>query len=269
MGHRAQGDAQVTMTAVARASRDAAARAAAMDEADVWSLAGAVEGNSCWLTDRQLTFLLSKGPGLRTIGLEDGEVVGQTLLDLCVASSVPSGVAYPMIRAHLRALGGEVVKYEGRWQGSEYDAWVAPWRVDGTIIGCVGFSVFSQAPERSRYSSELARPNLTPRQIEILHLLEDGLSTAGIAQRLVLQECTVKNHVARILHRMGAHTRLEAVARAERRNHLDRMDCPAPRSSTAPRVVRTPGGVRDRAGRSTGARTSRFRGAASERCSCM
>jgi DNA-binding NarL/FixJ family response regulator len=60
---------------------------------------------------------------------------------------------------------------------------------------------------------------LTPRQQEVLRLLEHGRSTEQIADELQLSTETVRNHVRRLLRALGVHTRLEAVALA-RREHL-------------------------------------------------
>ena len=54
--------------------------------------------------------------------------------------------------------------------------------------------------------------NLTPRQAEVLDLLEQGKSTKQIAAELHLSIETVRNHVRHLLRAMGAHSRLEAVA---------------------------------------------------------
>jgi len=54
-------------------------------------------------------------------------------------------------------------------------------------------------------------PSLTPRQIEVVRLLERGRSTAQIADELHLSQETVRNHIRSLMRRLGAHSRLEAV----------------------------------------------------------
>ncbi len=57
---------------------------------------------------------------------------------------------------------------------------------------------------------------LSPREIEVLRLIADGNTTARIAEQLFISPTTVNNHVAHILRKMTAKTRLEAVRRAEK-----------------------------------------------------
>jgi DNA-binding NarL/FixJ family response regulator len=66
-----------------------------------------------------------------------------------------------------------------------------------------------------------AHPALTPRQAEVLALLEHGRSTRQIAEELHLSIETVRNHIRAILRALGVHSRIEAVALA-RRAHLVR-----------------------------------------------
>jgi DNA-binding CsgD family transcriptional regulator len=58
---------------------------------------------------------------------------------------------------------------------------------------------------------------LTPRQLEVLHLLDHGLSTPQIAARLGVSTDTVRNHIRALLRALGVHSRLQAVAEARRR----------------------------------------------------
>jgi DNA-binding NarL/FixJ family response regulator len=52
---------------------------------------------------------------------------------------------------------------------------------------------------------------LTARELEILHLVGDGLSNQEIASRLFLSVHTVKNHIHKILETLGVHSRWDAV----------------------------------------------------------
>lgn len=53
---------------------------------------------------------------------------------------------------------------------------------------------------------------LTPRQAEVLTLLERGRSTREIAEELHISGETARNHIRHLLRAVGAHSRLEAVA---------------------------------------------------------
>jgi len=57
-------------------------------------------------------------------------------------------------------------------------------------------------------------PHLTGREQEVLHLLAEGRSNRAIARQLGLSEATVKGHVSRLLDKLNASSRLEAVVRA-------------------------------------------------------
>jgi PAS domain S-box-containing protein len=59
-------------------------------------------------------------------------------------------------------------------------------------------------------------PHLTPRQGEVLRLLDQGRSTSEIARELHLSVETVRNHIRHVLKALGVHSRLEAVAVARR-----------------------------------------------------
>jgi PAS domain S-box-containing protein len=61
---------------------------------------------------------------------------------------------------------------------------------------------------------------LTSRQNQVLQLLGEGASTEQIAAMLHLSKETVRNHIRHILRALGAHSRLEAVAKAHREGLL-------------------------------------------------
>lgn len=60
-------------------------------------------------------------------------------------------------------------------------------------------------------SGSQPRPALTARETEVLELLAQGEDTVGIGQVLGIATPTVRNHLRRLLQKLGAHSRLEAV----------------------------------------------------------
>jgi DNA-binding NarL/FixJ family response regulator len=64
----------------------------------------------------------------------------------------------------------------------------------------------------------LAQPlgELTPREVEVLQLLSEGLPNKAIASQLGISEHTVKFHVNAIMGKLGAQSRTDAVIRATR-----------------------------------------------------
>jgi len=66
---------------------------------------------------------------------------------------------------------------------------------------------------------EESHHRLTARELEVIALVVDCLSNREIGQRLNLSEQTVKNHVARIMDKLGMHNRVELALYAVR-EHL-------------------------------------------------
>jgi PAS domain S-box-containing protein len=80
--------------------------------------------------------------------------------------------------------------------------------------------VFGQVIDIDEDAPSPPHPHLTPRQVEVLRLLERGRSTTQIAEELHLSPETVRNHIRGLMRALGAHSRLEAVFLA-RPGHAD------------------------------------------------
>jgi DNA-binding NarL/FixJ family response regulator len=62
---------------------------------------------------------------------------------------------------------------------------------------------------------------LTPRELEVLAALAEGMTNKAIARRLDISLHTVKFHVESLFRKLGARTRTEAVAKAAERRRSD------------------------------------------------
>ncbi len=91
-----------------------------------------------WSTDAQLTVTFSQGAGLHLIGRSANDQVGLTLYEI-LKTRDPS---VQPLAAHLRALQGELVRYETDWRGRSFETRVEPLRsADGRITGTVGIAI--------------------------------------------------------------------------------------------------------------------------------
>jgi NarL family two-component system response regulator LiaR len=76
--------------------------------------------------------------------------------------------------------------------------------------------VLVQAPaDFTRDEQQVATLGLTPRELEILERIAEGLSNKEIAERLFVSENTVKTHSSRVFDKLGAHRRTQAVQRGK------------------------------------------------------
>ncbi len=76
-------------------------------------------------------------------------------------------------------------------------------------------SEFSRISKPSPKQKDVFLPDpLSPREIEILKLVATGASNREIAERLVISEGTVKNHLSSILSKLGVRDRMQAILKA-------------------------------------------------------
>lgn len=54
--------------------------------------------------------------------------------------------------------------------------------------------------------------SLSRRELEVLRLIAEGVSTSVAADRLHVSRATIRNHVQNVFEKLGVHSRLEAVA---------------------------------------------------------
>lgn len=66
----------------------------------------------------------------------------------------------------------------------------------------------------ARYTADLSAPLLSDREVEVLKVMVDGLTTQQIAARLFISENTVKTHVRHIFEKLEVSNRAEAVGKA-------------------------------------------------------
>jgi two-component system response regulator DegU len=77
-----------------------------------------------------------------------------------------------------------------------------------------------KGPSTNKQASSTPEEDLSPREVEILKLLAEGASNRKIAEKLVLAEGTVKNHVSNILSKLHLENRTQAAHLSRERRLL-------------------------------------------------
>jgi ATP/maltotriose-dependent transcriptional regulator MalT len=90
-------------------------------------------------------------------------------------------------------------------------------RLSGIAADAILMAIDAGSTPRRRDAPEVIEEPLTPRELQVLALLAEGLANKAIAGRLDISDQTVKFHVAAILGKLGVANRTEAVRVAVRR----------------------------------------------------
>lgn len=80
----------------------------------------------------------------------------------------------------------------------------------------VSAPMLSRVLRHARRNSAQRPPEVSARELEVLHLLAEGMDSRAIADELGLTLATVRTYVQTILRKLDAHSRLQAVMRAKR-----------------------------------------------------
>ena len=92
--------------------------------------------------------------------------------------------------------------------------------VEGVRAAAQGEILFAPSELQRLLLERETRPRplepLTARELEVLQLLAEGASTSQASEQLGISSATLRAHVQAILRKLGAHSRLEAVAEAAR-----------------------------------------------------
>jgi len=123
------------------------------------------------------------------------------------------------------SIGASVPRHHGRYDDAVADvraglgsepfaaAWAAgrAMTAEEAVVDAEGLSEPRDATS-TRHSSDAKRVGLTPREVEVLCLIREGLSNREIAERLYIGERTAQTHVQHILDKLDLSTRAAAAA---------------------------------------------------------
>ncbi len=174
--------------------------------ADAADAASAVEAALREAPELCLVSLDVPGGGLHALAEIARRLPATTVIALTVAN-----VPEDLIAALRRGAGGYLLKEMKAIELAKVlrAAWNGEVAVSRALVPALVNEVRGEDGHTLRLPT--ARIELTPRQWEVAEALRDGLATDAIALRLGVSQVTVRRHVARLMHAMGAPNRRAAI----------------------------------------------------------
>ena len=138
-----------------------------------------------------------------------GDVAGRQFTSVCAPEETRRAreVFAQKIAGTAEVTDAEVVLVQDDGDRISVEVSSVPLYSGGKIVG-----VFGQLVHVDEETHRPPHPDLTPRQAEVLRLLERGHSTGQISSELHLSPETVRNHIRHLFRALGVHSRIEAVA---------------------------------------------------------
>lgn len=155
---------------------------------------------------------------------------GRRPVRLDVAREAPSALFQPLLEAGLRTLALHGVTGDGERPQSLFllggDGWDDEQMQRLELLTPALHAAWrrSRLQQRGQVLPRRVGMLVTPREQQIVEGLRAGLSNEGIAIQLGISMFTVKNHVRKILRKLGANNRAQAVAIAMARRELSEPD---------------------------------------------
>ena len=161
-------------------------------------------------------------PQVALLDLSMPELDGLEVLGAIVREALPTAVV--LLSAHLsphaifRSMTGGAAGYLTKEADRDtiLDALAAAGRGEVKMTEDVQAELVSEL----RRQATGDRPRLSPRELEVLRLVADGLTTPEIANQLVLGTATIKSHLQTLYEKLGVSDRASAVAAAMRQGIL-------------------------------------------------
>lgn len=130
--------------------------------------------------------------------------------DMSVVVLTASSAEHVLVRAIEAGASGYLAKTAG------IDEVTAAVRAAAAKEAVIPPDMLARLLPRLRRRHESHSVDLTERELEVLHLLARGMQNSAIAAKLHVSPHTVRNHIANLSMKLGAHSKLEALSIAIR-----------------------------------------------------